>query len=1487
MEGARRHVLQTYRNQFDRAQIQLMLITDNLQEIQVPITSGFYPLQASDAATVELLTMLERVLTSRQTINLEEGLKLHIRVLNAPARNDNDASLFGRSRLPPLRGESWETALAVARKNIDCGRNIFPLPSFSGHPILNNCCFLPALVIGLIIQEELTKATSWTNLKTSPQTLAWKEIYLWKWNKNEKSVKVIENRILTFVQTHNIDLEVIRRGNLHEICRTQLNSVKVNLNFYLSSAEERRIFHYPTVYRPEFPTVDILVKDGRQADDINPPSLQPFIQEFPQSLEPAQPLQQQQLPKEEQGVTWPVKKRHTFRHVPREFILPKRSCSFTSSTISWHAASVVINPRSFFHRHQGSRCVWCGKLFSTLLFMRAHHCRLLPSNRKKCVACYRVKARRADYITLTEKEDRCCHEIQKETADEVICQTCQAVCYGKDCLIHHKRMCVKRSWLSCPKCFKKITKRKPHVCGKRYCEPCEEHYPEHLAHHDCIISPAKPLVHVDGFAVWDTETVFSNKEGRHRVNAVGLAFEDGKRGHFSEIYFYSDVMRHPEDSQLKKHTLIFNYCGENQEVPKMPNEEEEEEEEKGANEDLDYKQQKKRKAKKRKKLSRKLKKAVACITAKKARMENLAARQQEKEEEEEEKDESALAKFIDFILCEDFENFTFIAHYGQAFDMILLLRHFLNRNVRCQPMFQGNKCMLLELPQFAIRFIDSHRYITGALDTFTKRFPSIPSHLSKGCFPYKFNQPQFYEYRGKVPPLSMFVDDFSPSKKVQSAKTFIEEYKGEYNFKKELHHYLVKDIQLLAWGVCCLTKEFNDFQELLQENGQSRQFFFCFSKPFLTVPQFIHSLWRTFGLRHRLYLLSNQTLARKASTLEMEWLAWEQKCLTEKEGPHRNIRTAFSHPEGQHRVGKYSCDGYDHPFVYEFLGCAVHCHYAVTSECTLTGDFNKNHPNPFKERPNVVLERFEKKSKYLIEKGLHLKIMWECEWVQLKQRSPQVRAFLEKWKEESMLPPYRLKIRDALRGGRCEAFRLLYDQRKQPRHRLLYIDKNSLYPYVAMKFQFPVGKPQVLLGEELEQKLSLDSEKGFLLDGEPCQGLLQATVNPPESLFLPALPVMCDNKLMFGLCMKCMKDKVRSFCTHSDRERVLTDTWTCHELAYALNHCGYTLVKAHEGLLYKERAEIFRDFYSLLAKMKITSEKPQAQTEEELEEYLASINRVMPWLNIKKEDLAHNEALRAFAKLLSNSALGKLSQNELKKHVVYVHSWEELYNLLKNPRIKLSSVNPIHDFLAEVTYEEQDFMMGLQRNTHCIVYSHVTAFARTEMLDDMRRLQKEGFNLFYTDTDSIIFSMPEEKYDSFSRSFELNNPAYGLYKEETKGRIMHFSSLGCKNYSFITNKGEECVKVRGFTLSNAQALETLNPNSMTSMVEHFLKDEHLKIKTEQSKLQLDRRQCSIHNVVQKKLYSNYTFDKRYVPDKNDVNATSIPYGCRHDQFMDK
>jgi hypothetical protein len=1461
-----------------------MLMTDNPDQLQVPILTGFFPLADSDAATIELLTTLERVLTSRQNINLDEGLKLHVIVVNAPVGESEESAASAIGSFPPVRGKLWKKEKEKNIAYIKQSRHLLKLPSFQNHDILKDCCFLPALVAGLIIEAELAETNNWTDFYQRPKTEAWKKLKGLKKKGSIKSKKFLMDEVLDFIKKYDIDLEVIRRGNIKEICYSQIEekNIQVNLNFYLTSYHQHRFFNYPSVYRHDFPTVDILINDASYEEQElkQPPTV------AMRSHQPAPPLpdvreldkqqEQKKLPTEVKGVSWPVKKRQRLHSFSNDKIFAKRKRLSVGSTPPqpvWHASSVVINRHNFFSRTKGHQCRWCGRIYLTLLFFRTHPCRSLPLKREKCFSCYRIRAQHTDFLSLVTREDLCI----PDGKNKLICPNCKTSCLGQECFKHHRKMCVKRRWALCQKCLLKISKTKPHKCGKKYCQPCGEHYDMEMSHHDCFIAPCKPLKQVDGLAIWDTETVFSNKEGRHRVNAVGLAFEDEKRGHFTEVYFYSDVLKHPEDGQLKKHAFIYNYLTKDQKCPPLPNQGEEEEEVKGGE-----------RKKKDKKIKRKLKRAASLQSQTSYFRQNIDTLP--KCEDDLEKDETALTKFINFILCDDFDGYTFIAHYGQAFDMILLLRHLLNRNVLCRPIFEGNKCMLLELEQYNIRFIDSHRYITGPLDGFPKRFPTIPSDLAKGCFPYKFNQPQFYNYEGKVPPLNMFVDDFSNVKKIDQAKTFIKEYKGSYNFKQELHHYLVKDIKLLTWGVCCLTEEFNNFQALLQEtSNEEKTYFFCFNKPFLTVPQFIHTLWRTFGLKHRLYLLSNQTLARKASTLEIEWLAWEQKLLDENNGG--TIQTAFSHKEGQHREGKYSCDGYCFPYVYEFLGCAMHCHYASTKHCSLTRNFSSKRPNPFRESPTLVKKRFDVKTHYLQSKGLHIKVMWECEWLKLKQTSTEIQKFLQHRRDTEILPPHRLRIRDALRGGRCEAFRLIFDQAEQPRERLLYIDKNSLYPYIAIKFKFPVGKPITLVGKECETKLTMHDEKGLVYTptNEVCSGLIQATVLPPDSLFLPALPVMCDNKLLFGLCATCMKEKRKTFCDHKDAKRWLTDTWTCHEVSYAIVHCGYKLIKIHEALIYTDTEEIFRDFYSLLAKMKITSEKPPHSTEEELDHYVESINRVMPWLNITKEDLRHNEALRAFAKLLSNSALGKLSQNELKKRVCYVRNWEELYKLITNPNYKISTINPIHDFLAEVTYEERDFMIGLQRNTHCVVYSHVTAFARTEMLQDMKLIQQLGYNLFYTDTDSIIFSLPDDDYNDFCKKFDLNNPAYGLYKEETKARIIQFASLGCKNYSLVTSSGEECVKVRGFTLSNPQALNTLSHTSMTSMVRDFLKDKSIKIETKQSKLQLDRRKCSIHNNIQIKSYSNNTFDKRYIPKDTfltDVNATSIPYGCRHTKFAD-
>ena len=104
-----------------------------------------------------------------------------------------------------------------------------------------------------------------------------------------------------------------------------------------------------------------------------------------------------------------------------------------------------------------------------------------------------------------------------------------------------------------------------------------------------------------------------------------------------------------------------------------------------------------------------------------------------------------------------------------------------------------------------------------------------------------------------------------------------------------------------------------------------------------------------------------------------------------------------------------------------------------------------------------------------------------------------------------------------------------------------------------------------------------DFEKGFLL-GEtriPLYGLIQCKILPPESLFLPVLPVLADNKLFYPLCSACLLHRRPQFCRHSAEKRALTDVWTLVEVAEAVR-MGYSLLDTYEMLVYCEGEPIFQ-----------------------------------------------------------------------------------------------------------------------------------------------------------------------------------------------------------------------------------------------------------------------------------------------------------------------
>ena len=60
----------------------------------------------------------------------------------------------------------------------------------------------------------------------------------------------------------------------------------------------------------------------------------------------------------------------------------------------------------------------------------------------------------------------------------------------------------------------------------------------------------------------------------------------------------------------------------------------------------------------------------------------------------------------------------------------------------------GSKIMLMEIPAFNVRFIDSINFVPFPLALFPKTFGL--KELKKGYFPHLFNKPENQDYVGKT-----------------------------------------------------------------------------------------------------------------------------------------------------------------------------------------------------------------------------------------------------------------------------------------------------------------------------------------------------------------------------------------------------------------------------------------------------------------------------------------------------------------------------------------------------------------------------------------------------------------------------------------------------------------------------------------------------------------------------------------------------------------
>jgi len=362
-------------------------------------------------------------------------------------------------------------------------------------------------------------------------------------------------------------------------------------------------------------------------------------------------------------------------------------------------------------------------------------------------------------------------------------------------------------------------------------------------------------------------------------------------------------------------------------------------------------------------------------------------------------------------------------------------------------------------------------------------------------------------------------------------------------------------------------------------------------------------------------------------------------------------------------------------------------------------------------------------------------------------------------------------------------------------------------------------------------------------------GFIQCTVESPNKLLHPVLPLKINGKLMFPLCQECaVSQHLR--CPHG--RKTLSGTWFTGEIQYAIE-CGYKII--HVDLIEHYPSKRKSPYYDFIRYC--IDQKEQAERE-------------------------NNAPRRSIAKLCANSFWGKLATNNDGDSVIYIRSEKELYNLFADSTKKIKDVMDLGTS-CRVTFSTDDNFKATPKYTSLASACMVTSYARLVLLKHIHSLIPE--NVLYFDTDSVIFI--HKPGDPFIQN--IGEECGQMANELKEGsHITCFASSGPKSYAYIVQHADgttsAACKIKGITL-NEEALSTLGAQQLYNVFFSFIQANYQssfhqieKLSLTQFRISVDR-QSTVYSHNQIKEFGNI-YNKRFIID----NFETRPWGYNHEQL---
>ncbi|XP_057658493.1 uncharacterized protein LOC130895287 [Diorhabda carinulata] len=642
-----------------------------------------------------------------------------------------------------------------------------------------------------------------------------------------------------------------------------------------------------------------------------------------------------------------------------------------------------------------------------------------------------------------------------------------------------------------------------------------------------------------------------------------------------------------------------------------------------------------------------------------------------------------------------------------------------------------------------------------------------------------------------------------------------------FDFQKEIIAYCIDDVSILARS--CL--KFRDL--LLKEGGVD---------PFteaITLPGACNKIFRRNFLKPNTIGLIPKNGYRcrdKQSKIAIQWLIWEER--------QRGIKIEHASRGREVVINGLKLDGYCNTTreVFEFEGCYFH-------GCPKCIKYKRG--TPTYEDPSLTYEqRYEAtsaKNEKLRQLGYEVLVKWECDFRREMSENSEISKYTEKHPLFSQTP---LEPRDAFYGGRTDATKLYYSCKEG--EKINYRDICSLYPYINKYGKYPIGHPEVYVGEAC-----------YALDLKTTNGLIKCKVLPPTNLYHPVLPYKTNNKLIFPLCRTCCENMLKEECSHADEERAITGTWVMDEVTKALEK-GYKILDIYEIWEYEtvqydpstKSGGLFAEYISKFLKIKQQASgwPPECKTDEDKKMYIKEyFDREGVELN--PDEIEYNSGRRQVGKSIITSFWGKLGQLENQSKCSIVNDPAELLDILSQPYKEVNHIFPVNENTLIVNWSFKDE-----------AYTSLPT--------------KLGDRVMYHDTDSAIYvSRPGDTYEVPIGSY-LGEMTDELAEYGEGSYITDFVSGGPKLYVYrvySTDKDKtiDIIKVKGITL-NYSTHKQVNFDKLKDMVLNDATEEYVTTR--------NILRNTNHSVVTKEVTKVFrtTFTKR----KRIENYDSVPYGYK-------